>query len=273
MQFVKPMPFREATEKLGERSPIGSAMMSAEWHDVPVALRERAWFSSQVENMRFLQRAKDALGEFLTGARETLPDGQTMLKTGSRADFVEQMREFALKEGMGPIDESLAGGLRDITSERRLSLIFDTQVRQAEDFGYYRQGMDADVLNEFPAQRFIRVQEVKDPRESHIQYEGQVYLKSDPIWADVINEDFGVPWGPWGWGCGHDVEDVDRDEAESLGLIDPGQEVQADTRSFNENLRASTQGIEPDLLDKLLQEFGAQVEWDGNAEELRWKAE
>ena len=124
MQFVKPMPFGEAVRKLGAKSPIGSKMLSAEWQDVPVALRERAFFSSQVESARFLQRAMDAIGDFLTGARETLPDGSTVLKTGSRAKFIEDMREFAVSEGIRPFDESLAGGLRDVRSERRLARIF-----------------------------------------------------------------------------------------------------------------------------------------------------
>jgi hypothetical protein len=237
---------------------------------VPVALRERAFFSSQVENARFLQRARDTITDFMTGARETLPDGQTMLKTGSRAAFVEQMREFALSEGMGPLEEGFAGGLRDITSEKRLGLIFNVQNQQADDYGYWRQGMDPDVLNEFPAQRFIRVQEVKVERKSHIPHENQVYLKTDPIWATVINKDFGVPWGPWGWGCGHDVEDVDRDEAESLGLVKAGQELEPDRKSFNENLQASAATLDPDLRDKLLSEFGNQIEWDGNSQVLRW---
>jgi hypothetical protein len=270
MQFVQPMPFTEAVEKIGARAPIGSQMMSAEWQDVPVALRERAFFSSQVENARFLQRARDKITDFMTGARETLPDGQTMLKTGSRAAFVEQMRAFALSEGMGPIEEGMAGGLRDITSEKRLGLIFNVQNQQADDYGYWRQGMDPDVLNEFPAQRFVRVQEVKVERESHIPHENQVYLKTDPIWATVINKDFGVPWGPWGWGCGHDVEDVDRDEAESLALVKPGGEIAPDRKNFNENVQASAATLDPDLRDKLLAEFGNQIEWDGNSQVLRW---
>ncbi|HSM84595.1 MAG TPA: hypothetical protein VLT16_00530 [Candidatus Limnocylindrales bacterium] len=269
MQFVKPMPFDEAVQKLGDKTPIGSALLSAEWQDVPVALRERALFSSQVENVRFLQRAQGALDDFLTSSREDLGDGVTALKTGSRAQFIEQMREFALSEGMGPIDESMAGGLRDITSERRLGLIFDTQTRQANDYGYWRQGMNADVLDEFPAQRFIRVQDVKQERDSHKKFENQVYLKSDPIWADVINEDFHVPWGPWAWGCGHDVEDVDRDEAESLGLLQPGDQVEPDTRNFNENLQASTAGLEPELVQKLQDEFGDQLVVEGDT--MRWR--
>ncbi len=268
MQFVKPRPFEEAVDLVGDRTPIGSAMISAEWQDVPVALRLRAFFSSEVENVRFLQRGRDTISDFLTAAIEEIEPGVTALKTGSRAEFVDMMREFALAEGMGPFDEATKGGLKDITSERRLGLIFDTQTRQANDYGYWRQGMDADVLDAFPAQRFIRVREVKQERESHQKYENQVYLKTDPIWAKVINEDFGVPWGPWAWGCGHDVEDVGRPEAEQMGLIENGQELLPDVQNFNENLRASANGLDPDLLEKLKTEFGSQLVISGD--ELTW---
>ena len=268
MQLVRPAKYYEAIDKIGGRSPIGSQMLSAEWSDVPVALRERAFFSSQVENVRFLQRAQNAITDFLEGAMETTPEGEA-LKAGSRADFVDQTREFAISEGMGPLDSADAGGIKDITSERRLGLIFDVQTRQADDYGFWRQGQQEDVLNEFPAQRFIRVQQVKEPRQSHAQYEDQVYLKNDPIWAKVINADFGVPWGPWGWGCGHDVEDVDRGEAEQLGLIDPGERLEPERKSFNENLRASTNGLEPELLDKLKTEFGDQLIIEGD--EMKWR--
>jgi hypothetical protein len=271
MQFVKAMPFAEALEKIGGRTPIGSAMLSSEWSDVPVALRERAFFSSQVENVRFLQRSRDWIGDFLAGNMETLPDGQTALRVASRAQFVELAREFALSEGMGPLDPADAGTIKDITSEPRLGLIFNTVTQQADDYGYWRQGMDADVLNEFPAQRFIRVKAVKQERELHVPYEDQVYLKTDPIWAKVINHDFGVPWGPWGWGCGHDVQDEDRAMAEDLGLLKRGEQVEPDVKNFNENLRASAAGLDPDLIEKLKKDFGDQLVIEG--EEMKWNSE
>jgi hypothetical protein len=269
MQLVKPTPYYEAIDKIASKLPIGSAMVSAEWSDVPVALRERAMFSSQVENVRFLQRARDTITDFLEGAKEITPEGMA-LKTGSRADFIEQLREFAIAEGMGPLDPADAGSIKDITSERRLGLIFDMQTRQAGDYGYWRQGMQADVLNQFPAQKFIRVQDVKQERDSHKQFEDQIYLKTDPIWANVINEDFHLPFGPWAWGCGHDVTDVDRGEAEQLGLVQPGEEVKPDEKNFNQNLRASTNGIDPDLLEKLKKDLGQQIEI--GADEMRWKS-
>jgi hypothetical protein len=131
VQFVKPIPFQEAIDLIGNKTPIGAALSSSEWSDVPVELRLRAMFSANVENVRFLQRGQDLLGDFLAGNRTSLPDGQTMLKVGGRAAFIQQLREFALAEGMGPLDDESRGGLKDITSERRLGLIFDTLTRQA----------------------------------------------------------------------------------------------------------------------------------------------
>lgn len=264
MKLITPTPFAEAVAKLGSKSPIGSQLNSLQWGAVPVALRERAFFSSTIENVRFLQRAKDSISDFLNSATETTESGETALKTGSRADFIKQLQDFAISEGMGPLDPKDAGTIKDITSERRLGLIFDTQTRQAFDYGNWKQGQDPDILNEFPAQRFIRVQEVKEPRDSHQTQEGAVALKTNLTFWLRLNEDFGVPWGPWAWGCGHDVEDVDRDEAEALGLIKPGQRLAPAEKSFNDHLKASTAGIDPDLANFLDQAFGNQITWHGD---------
>lgn len=92
MQFVKPMPFAEAIDKLGAQSPIGAALSSSEWSDLPVELRENAFFSANVESVRFLQSAKDSLNDFISGNVKTLPDGQTLLATGGRSAFVDQCK-------------------------------------------------------------------------------------------------------------------------------------------------------------------------------------
>jgi hypothetical protein len=269
MQFTKPIPFKEAQAKLGKRSVIASQLTSDDWKRVPVALRERAFFSSQIENVQFLQRTKDLLGDFLTGAREEvdLPDGSksTMLKTGGRAAFVDQARAFALSQGMGPLVPEDAGTIKDIRSEQRLNLIFDTQTHAANAFGAWKQGQDPAVLDEFPAQRFIREREVKEPRDFHHSHEGEVQLKSDLGFWRTLNQDFGVPWGPWGWGCGHDVEDVDRAEAERLGLLAPGTPVAPVVADFNDQLKASVANVDPDLQAWLKERLGDRLKWDGNA--------
>jgi len=263
MQFVLGNTFADAVRKLDRRSVIGARLNSSEWSDVPVALRDRAFFSSMVESVRFLQRAKDALGSFLKSATEQTPGGPA-LQTGSRADFVKQMQDFLKAEGI----TRTSGDIKDLAGERRLALIFDTQVRQASEFGQWRQGMDPDVLDLFPAQRFIRVVDVKEPRTAHLDFEGQVYLKTDPIWS-TINQDFGVPWGPWGWGCGHDVEDVDRSEAEELGLLEKDAPVSRTAeRDFNARLEAGLTGLDDDLVSFLKERLGNLVEISGRT--VKW---
>lgn len=270
MEFIAPIPFAEAIAKLGQQSVVGSTFSSSEWQDVPLELRDNAFFSSRIESAQFLQRAQDALGDFIAGNRKTLDDGQTILATGSRAQFVSQMQDFLTQNGV----VRGGGGLTDITSEKRLGLIFDIKTRQAQDFGNWLQGMNPAVLDEFPAMRFIRVMDVKEPRLNHAPHEDQVYLKTDPIWWLVINKDFGVPWGPWGWGCGHDVEDVDRIESEQLGLLAPGEKMAVPPAmqkflKLNQNLQASTKNLAPELVEKLKKEFGDKIVVDGDT--IKWR--
>jgi len=269
MEFIAPIPFEDAVSKLGDQSIVGSSLTSAEWADLPLDLRDNAFFSSRVESARFLQRAQDALKDFLAGNRKIAENGETMLATGSRAAFVAQMQDFLQSEGV----VRTTGGIDDITSEKRLSLIFDTKTRQAQDFGYWRQGLDPDLLNQWPAMRFIRIHDVKEPRHNHEMYQDKVFLKTDPVWWLVINKDFGVPWGPWGWGCGHDIEDVDRSEAEELGLIKHGQDLQLGPlkkfMDMNRTLQAGTKTLAPELVEKLKQAFGDQIVMDGDL--MRWR--
>lgn len=271
MEFVKPLPFDEAIAKLGDQSIVGSTFTSSEWSDLPLELRDNAFFSSRIESAQFLSRAQGALGDFLAGHRTTAENGELMLATGSRAAFVSQMQDFLAKEGV----LRTTGGLTDIASEKRLGLIFDVKTRQAQDFGFWKQGMNEDVLNEFPAMRFIRIRDVHEPRQLHERFQDQVYLKTDPIWWLEINHDFGVPWGPWGWGCGHDTEDVDRDETEELGLMKSGQRLDtAPLEKFlnlNHNLQASIKTMPAELIEKLKKEFGDRITIRGDM--MRWNVQ
>jgi hypothetical protein len=268
MQFVAPFKFEEAVKKLGSRSPIAAQLSSKQWSAVPVALRERALFSATIESLRFLQNLKTNLTDFLEANRD--PDTGA-LRVGGRAKFIEMMRRAAIAEGLGPIDPEDAGTLKDIRSEKRLGLIFDINTRAAQAFGDRKQGLDPDILNEFPAQRFIRVIDVKEPRQSHELYEDQVALKTDIQFWLRINADFSVPWGPWGWGCGHDVEDVDRAESDQLGLTQPNQPVRGDgDEDFNDHLQGSVRHLDPELISLLKDKFGNQITIEGDA--ARWNS-
>ncbi len=266
------MPFEEAATKFGERSPVTSILKSADWRSVPVDLRERAFFSATVESARFLQLGQSELADTLTGTTAVNERGEKYFRAGGRAAFIERMQQFAIKTGMGPLDPKDKGTLKDIRSEGRLALIYDTNVKAAQDFGYYKQGQDPDVMDAFPAQRFIRVHLVKKPRPYHRAHEGEVHRKDDLDFWLAMNRDFGVPWGPWGFNSGMDVEDVGRRDAEQLGLVHrdedftrPEAQAKAPLKQFNDKLQASTQGLNPKLVNFLKLAFGDQVEFKGDA--------
>ncbi|MCW5558167.1 MAG: hypothetical protein KIT22_10100 [Verrucomicrobiae bacterium] len=268
MEFTKPILFEEAIEKLGKRSVVGSALRSDQWSSLPTAIREGSFFSATIEDVRFLQEGKDLLGAFLRNSREKVvgPDGKTRLalKAGGRAQFIENVREFAMERGLGPLDPADEGTIKDITSEQRLALIFDTQTKAANDYGYWKQGQDPDILDEFPAQRFIRVAEVKSPRERHVQFEGAVRLKIDlEFWLSMNDPafgGFGVPWGPWGFNSGMDVEDVDRAEAEALGLLEPGEKVEPVERELTDTLAAGVRSLDPEMVDWIQEKLDGRVQ-------------
>lgn len=276
MRLSRPVKFEEAIKKVGDKTPIGSKLNSEQWLQLPVALREAAFFSATIEDVRFLQRGRNDITDFLAGSREWVegPDGQRRLalKTGSRADFVKKMQALAIDRGLAPEDIGDTGTIRDIRTERRLRLIFDVQTQQAQDYGAWKQGMDPDILDAFPAQRFVRDFAVKHPRWLHQNNEGVIRRKDDlEFWLGMNSPSlggFGVPWGPWGFNSGMGVEDVDRETAEAMGLIAPGEKITPVDKAFHDNLQASLKGIDPDLRARLKKTFGSQIKIDGDT--VRW---
>lgn len=288
--LVKPAKFKEAIDKLGKKKRIAKKLSSKQWSKIPVQLRERAFFSANVENAKFLEKAQRIIKNHLKGAREmvTTPDGKKVpaLKKASRGDFVYEMAKLAKESGMGDVlppgvDREMRDiytRMKDIQSEARLRLIFDTQTSQAQAYGYYKQGQDPAILDEFPAQRFIRAEGRRVPRPLHRRNTDVVKRKDDlAFWLRMNSQaigGFAVPYGPWGFNSGMDVEDVDRDEAIKLGLIEEDEFIEQPDEKFNETLKASTEKMPPEILNKLKKTFGrsvqvkeGQVNWRGTGPE------
>ena len=267
------MPFEEAIGYVLNKEPNPEEWDSAMWAAEKPAVRVRSFFSSRVENARFLDRAQGLIFDYMAKVTDevTGPDGvkRPALRIGGRADFVRLMREFMVKEGMATPEElwnTEQSDLTDIKSEARLRLIFDTTVRQAYGYGNWRQGMTPAVRRAFPAARLVRVRDVAIPRPRHAAHEGEVRLKTDiPWWARYQNDPqiggFGVPWGPYGFRSGVDQEDVPLREWETLTgrKFDTGAEEmkETDLPGMNDGLGASTKGMDPEIKRKLIEELQA----------------
>ena len=152
--------FQHALISFAERQPKGSPWSTEQWAMVSTEIRQKSFWSAGIENVRFLERAKRLIDDYLNDRLKTLPNGETMLAVGSRADFVRQMREFQLETGMveSPDDFRVGNdeGVADIKQRGRLNLIFDTNTKLAWGFGRWKQGMTPAMLDAFPAWEFVR---------------------------------------------------------------------------------------------------------------------
>lgn len=280
--LIKPLKFLSAINRLGKKKPVAKRLSSKQWAAMPTQIRERAYFTSNVESMKFLNRSQKMIKDYLSGAREmvTTPDGRRVsaLKKTSRADFVYEMQKLAKQTGMGnvlPPGEDMSRDMitrtKDIASETRLKLIFDTQTQQAQSYGYYKQGQDPAILDAYPAQRFIRAEQRKVPRPLHKKNRNEVRRKDDmEFWLRMNDQSiggFGVPFGPWGFNSGMDVEDVRRDKAIQMGLIAKNEQVLPPDDTFNKGLKAAAD-VEPEFLKKFLDKMGKDAYTNGEFVEI-----
>ncbi len=270
-----------AVAKLRAKTPVGSVLNSAEWSRVPLALRDRAFFSAELEKVRLLQRMQDRVQtalEVLRRPGEGRDGGDGAFQT--REKFIAEMQALARAEGLDPRNtpgqESRLGTIRDITSERRLKLIYDVQKESAQEYARWKAEQDPDVMAAYPAQEFVRIKAVKKPRvdwpERWSKAGGKaidgrmVALKSDPVWRKLSR--FGTPYPPFDFGSGMGLRDISREDAEALGLIKPGEPVTTDGKTaeegFNDELQASVADLNPAYREVLSQIFGDQIAIDGD---------
>lgn len=266
-------PLADAVAKLNAKTPIGARLRSAEWENVPLALRERGQWSANVESVKLLAALQDKLTKRVGLLREQVANGEAGV---DRSSFIADIRALAVAEGVQTTGKAGAGTVRDIRSSARLGLIFDQQTRSAAEFATWKTGQDADVLDAFPCQELIRVEERQVPRQwaSRWQaaggkfYEGRMIARKDsPVWTKISR--FGTPWPPFDFGSGMGVADVDRDEAERLGVITPADRVPPTEGDFNAELQASVTGLPHEQIENLEQVFGDQIQVTRDA--IRWR--
>lgn len=261
-------PLADAVEKISAKTPVGSTLRSAEWAEVPLAIRERAQFSAGVTSARVLQTIQDRMQGALKLEREKLANGKSA--RFDRSSFIDALRQVGREEGLdAALDPKDRGTIKDITSVPRLGLIFDMQQAQAQEFARWKADQDEGALLVFPAYEFKRIENRREKRANWpdrwakaaretgdaealqvLRATGRmIALKTSGIWSKLSI--FGTPWPPFDWGSGMGLEDVSRDEAVSMGLLKADTRPQPVVKHFNDDLQASVRNIQPGLMERL----------------------
>lgn len=268
------VPLQEAARRMGDRTPVGAALNSAEWGEVPVALRERAFFSAQVTRMDVLRTMDAKLQRRINLLSEKVAHGERLV---DRSSFIRDMRVELERSGYMP-EPGKEGTIEDLMTRGRLGLIFDHNTGPAQEYARFKAGSAPGALAAFPAWELVREEEREVPRQWRARWSeagGQFHngrmiaRKGDPVWTAISR--FGTPYPPFDFQSGMGTRDVSREEALELGVTEPGEEPERPDVKFNEELRASARGVRPELLESLKQTFGDQlrvvddqVVWRGN---------
>ena len=244
MIFKEPKPFTEAINSQMAKMLMPTDLRSKWMAHLPAALKDRAFFSATVDNARVLDRLSAAVDDLLQGGK-TRDSERALLKR--------------LLDDMGAPK----------LSDARLNLILDTNVQLAEGYGHYAQGQDQGILDVWPAQELFRIGWRKVPRdwaERWQQVGGTISdgdrmaaMKNDEIWdalgdPDNFDDALGNPYPPFAFNSGMDVEDVSRDDAVEMGLMNPTDRVDPQDRGVNEDLEMDP-GIRDTTLRSVIADF------------------
>jgi hypothetical protein len=262
MLFDKPIPFAEALQSRKAKRILPTTAGSAELAELPAQIRERAMFSARTANAGYLAKMDRLLSEMTSPATRSAR-GESAIDPGT---FRLQMRAELEKLGYQP-EPGKAGSLTDLGSDARLNLIVKMQTEQAYGYGQHVQGQDPDLLDMFPCQELVRIEGRKEERDwisRWVRAGGKLYggrmiaRKDDGIWTAISR--FGTPYPPFDFGSGMGLRDVDRKEAESLGVIKRSDIVKPDTRRLTDNVEAAMpKGISSGLAQALQQVFKVQA--------------
>lgn len=252
MNFTQPVPFREAVKQLAAKQLMPTELSSAELAQLPREVMRTSLTSAQTTLEGLLDRYKSGI--------ESIVSPDQVLRPGASVTTTEGFNPATLRSFIKDYLDSISykpaegeeGTIKDLSSDKRVDLVVKTNVQLAHGAGrFIQENADPDVVDLFPALEFVRFEDRKEPRDwEHrwriaarvagdvdaariLELEGRmVALKSSGIWQQLgdgaggYDDTLGNPYPPFAFGSGMWTEDVARDEAEELGLLDKGEKAE-----------------------------------------------
>lgn len=233
MIFLEPREFREAIEAAEVRAILPTEFRTFLLSLISPEIRARAFFSAGVINAELLDTWHTLVGQILDG---------TVDRSEARLRMKEQL------DALGYVPpEGARGSLLDLSSDARTNLILDQNVAFARGAGQFAQRQDETILDLWPVQELFRAQSRLVPRDWPGRWRnngGQFFggrmmaRVDDPIWTRISR--FGHPHPPFDFNSGMWVRAIEREIAEDLGVIAPGEAApEPQPLDFNDGLQSS----------------------------------
>lgn len=260
MLFTKPIKFEDALKSRRLKKLMPTAADSAELAKLAPEIRERSMFMAQVNHAGMVAKTHGTIGG-------VLGDGVEMFDPNTaRAELKLYLKEIGYDPENPPKGFAPAkpGSLQDISSDGRLNLVLDTNLKMAHGYGQFEKANDPDILDDYPCWELVRNSRRNIERKwlsrwqlaggtlSGPGYDRMIATKDDPIWKNL--GPFKLPYPPFDYNSGMGVEEVDREEAEALGVIKSSTVVKSQSRNFNDGVQGSIPTGMPTVLLDLFRE-------------------
>ena len=244
-------------------------MSSTDWDLMDAAIKERAFVSSRVESVRFLDVCRSRIADLLENRRDA--DGALVSRARVVSDIMHAARNAGIARG--------TASLSDPGSYARANVIIDTNAGMAAGYVQAELANSHGARMAFPAQELLRFEDRDKKRDWRSRWTaagGKFYggrmiaLKSDPVWVGISR--FGNPYPPFDFNSGMGVEDVSYDEAVELGVIQDGYEPpeKSPLADFNDKLEASMEvsGPNSERLQDMQKIFGDQIQYNQHTKKM-----
>ena len=251
---------------------VGSGLDTKQWNAIQAALRNRAFFSAEVENVRMLDAMRSNVDKLVSAQK-------------SPSEIRRDLRAYFAQLGYNPGEKS--GTIKDLYTKARLDVMMRTNAEQARGFANHLRATSPGAISAAPAYELVRVKVRKMPRDWHarwqkaasaVGWEGvargtdrMIAMKDSPVWVKISA--FGNPFPPFDFNSGMGVRNVRKSECRALGLLGEDEEPKApETPDFNGRLSAKLPMHDDAPEAKRLKElFGDQIRFDGNT--VSWRGE
>ncbi len=262
-------PFFDGLRRMLSRSLLPTSLGSREIAlKLDGEVKRAAMFSARVEHARVLQRLRDVVGEIVAGVtpeREALREAGEAPVVLSVADAKLKIQQELDAVGYVPAPED-EGTIKDLRTDARLDLMVETNEAVTHGHGRWVAANDGDILDAFPAWELVRISPAAEPRNWPLRwmmaggttYGGRmIALKGSPVWdglgnTQLFSDSLGNPYPPFAYNSGMDVREISRQEAESLGVIQPGSPAPApDQRALAEGMEVSASRFDAAMQETL----------------------
>jgi hypothetical protein len=224
-----------------DRGILPTWMGTAELAELEAGIKDRAVFSARTTHAVYLQDLHDRIKRYIENGYD-----------GDQAKLRLELKQIITELGYDPekgfpgderlgIPPARAGSLQDLSSDKRINLILDTQLELMAGKGQEQRGLSPEALDLFPAWELVRLKTARVPRDWFARWkqaggrvledaDGRKRLvahKLDEVWSvlgdsAIFKDALSVSHPPFAFGSGMGWMEIEQDEYTALLNSTPG---------------------------------------------------